>query len=217
VKKPRKKKEIKIATNETKDNIDNGERKEDNVVRTKLAETPKRIDIPDEVKKIKHKDTINSNSPKKQKLDSSIDNGYQDRRDERREDRSKLPSIKMNNALPIINMSKDHQKYIDRDPYKSKNDGSSKGSSNHLIKILPYVNNEHISNAYKYNPSYIKQSPVKNYIKNGGGDKGVYKNNYNYIDKKINLDGLSINGSGGKGLPMIPNRKLSPIRRQIKA
>ena len=86
----------------------------------------------------------------------------------------------------------------------------SKNSSGNLIKILPYVNNEHISNAYK-SPSYLKPSPSnKNNIKYN--DKGIiYKNNnYNKIEKKSsNIESL------GK-LPVIPNRKLSPIRKQIK-
>jgi hypothetical protein len=81
-----------------------------------------------------------------------------------------------------------------------------------LVKILPYVNNEHISNVYKYPPNYIKPNPSKNILKYN--EKGIpYKNaNYKYLEKNIvNIDGIDLN----KKLPVIPNRKLSPIKRQF--
>lgn len=62
--------------------------------------------------------------------------------------------------------------------------------------------NEHISNVYKnqnhyQNPSIIHKYEKKNYVKGN--------------TKKINLDNSINNGK----LPVIPNRKLSPIRKQI--
>jgi hypothetical protein len=92
--------------------------------------------------------------------------------------------------------------------------GLNKNGNINLGKILPYVNNEHISNVYKYSPSYLKQGVVKSPVKYNI-DKGMlYKNNnYNHIDKKgMNVEVICLNN--GK-LPVIPNRKLSPIRRQV--
>jgi hypothetical protein len=78
--------------------------------------------------------------------------------------------------------------------------GIIKGSS----KLVPYVNSEHISNIYKY------------YNNNVSGAQ-PYKNN----DKKQLIKGISKKGSldssiNNSKLPIIPNRKLSPIRRHIK-
>ncbi len=84
----------------------------------------------------------------------------------------------------------------------SNSNGNIHGSNNKLIKILPYVYNEHISNVYKnqnhyQNPSLAQKYDKKNYVKN--------------YPKKVNLDSSINNGK----LPVIPNRKLSPIRKQI--
>ena len=166
-------------------------------------------------------DNSSIKSPKKVKnLDSSIDNGYNDIND----NKNSLPIIKNNLQneykydLPSINITKDRtNKHIETEGKKPKKDNAyhaSKQSNASISKIHPYVNNEHISNVYKYAPSYLKQSSSKNALKYN--DKGIlYKNNnYNYLDKKgVNLELIGLNN--GK-LPIIPNRKLSPIRKQIK-
>ncbi len=98
--------------------------------------------------------------------------------------------------------------------------------------MLPYVNNEHISNIYKIlAPPYIKnnlsiQNPQIN--KNGNSaEKNSLKNlqkyyeyssGHNYKVKKSNnnqnLD-LSINYAPAN-IKIVPNRKLSPINNQMK-
>ena len=74
------------------------------------------------------------------------------------------------------------------------------GSSKKIIKILPYVYNEHISNSYKN--QILQIQPIQKYEK-----KNYVKNS----SKKMNLDNSINNGK----LPVIPIRKLSPIRKQI--
>jgi len=83
--------------------------------------------------------------------------------------------------------------------------GSNHGSNQKLIKILPYVYNEHISNVVYKNNQY--QNPSVN----NKHDKKSYLKNYDYKSpRKANLDSSLNNGK----LPIIPNRKLSPIRKQ---
>lgn len=210
------------------------EKKEEDNLRAKNIEpeTPKKIEMPEEIKKIKHKGSIDNSiirSPQKKAKnpDNSIEAGYIDSKEN--SGNNMLPVIKSNSNhneykydLPSINIAKDkRQKYSDNEAkhISKKNDPyhASKGSNGSLGKILPYVNNEHISNVYKYAPSYLKQSPSKNVIKYGVSNEKslIYKNHgYNYLEKKgVNLELIGHNN--GK-LPVIPNRKLSPIRRQIK-
>jgi len=111
-------------------------------------------------------------------------------------------------------MSKKEKKYnhsLERD-YKHKineialsgsgSSGNIHGSNNKLIKILPFVYNEHISNVYSKNQ--IQNPSINKH------DKKPYPKGYGN-PKKINLDNSLNNGK----LPVIPNRKLSPIRKQI--
>lgn len=93
--------------------------------------------------------------------------------------------------------------------------------------MLPYVNNEHISNIYKIlAPPYTKNNLIiqnSNFKQRVSNDKVSmkniekyyeYSNNQNYKMKKStnnnNLD-LSINYASPPNLKIIPNRKLSPI------
>lgn len=100
-----------------------------------------------------------------------------------------------------------------------------------IARMLPYVNNEHISNIYKIlAPPYIKnnisiQNPSlnRNRVSNEKGSlKNIEKyyeyNNQNYKIKKSinpNLD-LSINYASPANIKIIPNRKLSPINNNKK-
>jgi len=84
----------------------------------------------------------------------------------------------------------------------SNSNGNIHGSNSKLIKILPYVYNEHINNVYKNQLPYHNQI-INKYDKKTKG--------YDYKPKNMNLDNSLSNGK----LPFIPNRKLSPIRRQI--
>jgi hypothetical protein len=97
--------------------------------------------------------------------------------------------------------------------------------------MLPYVNNEHISNIYKIlAPPYLKGNMI--HSQNHGGakyksnEKGIkniekyyeYSQNQNYKIKRNNLDN-SINYNSPANLKIIPNRKLSPInniKRMVK-
>lgn len=87
-----------------------------------------------------------------------------------------------------------------------------------MIKLMPYVNNDYINNIYKIYAPYIKQqSPIKynkysleknaknqsiNYLKN----LEKYNDYYN-IYKPMKAEG------NGQRVNMIPNRKLSPIKK----
>jgi len=156
-------------------------------------------------------DNSDPSSYRRQSSDNSLNDIY--------EKKSQLPSIKVQNnkkddyeyQIKVENVKKE-KKYnhsLERD-YKHKineialsgsgSSGNIHGSNNKLIKILPFVYNEHISNVYSKNqPSTINKHDKKAYAKG-------------YVNpKKINLDNSLNNGK----LPVIPNRKLSPIRKQI--
>jgi hypothetical protein len=89
-----------------------------------------------------------------------------------------------------------------------------------VLKIMPYMNNDHINNIYKIYAPYLKQSPVKyhkytldkknnangNYIKN----LEKYYDYYNVYKPKKNVIEAS-----SKMVNIIPNRKLSPIRKNV--
>jgi len=97
--------------------------------------------------------------------------------------------------------------------------------------MLPYVNNENISNIYKIlAPPYLKGNMMHNqnqgpkYRSNEKGIKNIekyyeYNQNQNYKLKKSsnnnNLD-MSINYNSPANMKIIPNRKLSPINNNIK-
>jgi len=217
----KKKKEIKsdgiYGDNDKKEEIDIRLRPSDQV------STPKRPDKDENLKK--NKENLNHSgikmSPKRVKnieLDGDI---YSNNT---REGRNLLPVIKNSNhssenkydMSSIRDKSPKHSNIMEIKKIKKvePSHGLNKNGNINLGKILPYVNNEHISNVYKYSPSYLKQGVVKSPVKYNI-DKGMlYKNNnYNHIDKKgMNVEVICLNN--GK-LPMIPNRKLSPIRRQV--
>jgi hypothetical protein len=143
---------------------------------------------------------------------------------ETRENRNLLPVIKNSHhsseykydISSVRDKSPRHSNIVDIKKIKRVEPslGLNKNGNINLGKILPYVNNEHISNVYKYSPGYLKQGEIKSQVRHNI-DKGIlYKNNnYNHIEKKgINSIGIGLNN--GK-LPAIPNRKLSPIRRQV--
>ena len=94
--------------------------------------------------------------------------------------------------------------------------------------MLPYVNNEHISNIYKIlAPPYLKgnmihQNQGPKYRSNEKGIKNIekyyeYSQNQNVRKKKSgnnNLDNsISYNSPNMK---IVPNRKLSPINNNLK-
>jgi hypothetical protein len=97
--------------------------------------------------------------------------------------------------------------------------------------MLPYVNNEHISNIYKIlAPPYIKNNlSIQNSSvnKNGSADKNSLKNlqkyyehagGQNYKNKKSNNNpnyDLNINYASAN-IKIVPNRKLSPINNPMK-
>ena len=95
--------------------------------------------------------------------------------------------------------------------------------------MLPYVNNEHISNIYKIlAPPYLKGNMMNNqnqgpkYRSNEKGGKNIEKyyeyNNQNYKLKKSNNNNTdqNVNYHSPANLKIIPNRKLSPINNNIK-
>lgn len=99
--------------------------------------------------------------------------------------------------------------------------------------MLPYVNNEHISNIYKIlAPPYIKNNlSIQNSSANknaGSVDKNSLKNLQKYYEyaggqnykmkKSVNNNpnyDLSINYASAN-IKIVPNRKLSPINNPIK-
>jgi len=153
-------------------------------------------------RKITQNESPNPSSPKN-KLDSSIV-----KIDEKK--KPALPYIKQNGIneikydLPPVKAPKDKRPKQSMDNDKNNNNKYD-CYPNNINKILPYVNIEHIPKAYnKIYAPYIKNPKPKYKL-----DKG-----YNHIQSKL-LIGDSINhGVNGK-LPIIPNRKLSPIRKQI--
>lgn len=98
--------------------------------------------------------------------------------------------------------------------------------------MLPYVNNENISNIYKIlAPPYLKGNMLHNpnqVNKNRSNEKGVkniekyyeYNQNQNYKLKKSsnnNILDISLNyNSPMNNMKIIPNRKLSPINNLKK-
>jgi hypothetical protein len=90
------------------------------------------------------------------------------------------------------------------------------------MKMMPYVNNEHISNVYKIYGPYLKEkgNPMVNKYKSNekhGVNLNYLKNIEKYYDynvykpKKNNLDSSLDQGLIRPGAKVIPNRKLSPI------
>jgi len=75
---------------------------------------------------------------------------------------------------------------------------------NKQLKILPYVNNEHIPNIHKINQNIYYNGSPHNMV-----NRISYGRNNNKPKKHYNDNSIK-----GK-LPIIPNRKLSPIRKQM--
>jgi hypothetical protein len=100
--------------------------------------------------------------------------------------------------------------------------------------MLPYVNNENISNIYKIlAPPYLKGNMLHNpnqVLKNRSNEKGIkniekyyeYNQNQNYKLKKSsnnNILDISLNYNSHNSpanMKIIPNRKLSPINNMKK-
>jgi len=156
-------------------------------------------------------------------LNSSINNS----KSQRKVNEYALPNIKPSNANSNNNI---HYDNYDQNKHASNKNNKKEKKYNHSLereyeykkqkiigelnlnyqnhnkqlKILPYVNNEHIPNIHKIN---------QNIYYNGSPHNMVNRINYgrnNYKPKKLYNDN-SINGK----LPIIPNRKLSPIRKQM--
>jgi len=217
---------------ERRSKIDNYEssspqRKQENVEEEKNQIVEERKPKPKKIKAIEPPsgliiESSNPSSYRKQSLDNSLNDIY-----EKDSKKSQLPTIKLYNnnnksdyeysTKPEIKKEKKYNHSLERDyRHKVNHDlglngsnsiGNIHGSNQKLIKILPYVYNEHISNVYKNQNPYQNPPIVNKYDK-----KGYVKAGYDYKPKKMNLDS-SLNH--GKKLPIIPNRKLSPIRKQI--
>lgn len=91
-----------------------------------------------------------------------------------------------------------------------------------MLKLMPYVNNEHINNIYKIYAPYIKQqSPIKynkySLEKNKNSNGGYLKNLEKYYDYyNVYKPAKAGNGdSSGQRVNVVPNRKLSPIRKSV--
>ena len=97
--------------------------------------------------------------------------------------------------------------------------------------MLPYVNNEHISNIYKIlAPPYLKgnmmghnQNQGSKHRSNEKGNKNIekyyeYSQNQYKMKKSNNNNNLdiSLNYNSPANIKIIPNRKLSPINNNIK-
>jgi len=81
--------------------------------------------------------------------------------------------------------------------------------------MLPYVNNEHISNVYKIYAPYLKNGNVnKNKDKNNlKSIEKLYDYHNMYKPKKGSLDS-SMNSGSPHGGKLVVNRKLSPLHKK---
>lgn len=96
-----------------------------------------------------------------------------------------------------------------------------------MIKLMPYVNNEHISNIYKIYAPYMKgQSPIKynkySLEKNKNSNGNYLKNLEKYYDyynvykpMKIVNSESNINSINSQRVNVVPNRKLSPLKKNV--
>ena len=91
-----------------------------------------------------------------------------------------------------------------------------------IMKLMPYVNNDHMKDVYKIYAPYMKQqSPIKynKYsVDKNKNPNGVYLKNlekyydyYNYRPSKV----VNSEGSSNQRINVIPNRKLSPIKKNV--
>ena len=132
---------------------------------------------------------------------------------------------KVNRSTPkydlprIKNKKKDGLQRDASEDYLIKKNNDQKNLK--MIKLMPYVNNEHISNIYKIYPPYIKQqSPIKynkyNLEKNKNPNGNYLKNlekYYDYYNVYKPMKIVNSESSGQKLNKLVPNRKLSPIRK----
>ncbi len=94
-----------------------------------------------------------------------------------------------------------------------------KGSK--VIKLMPYVNNEQLNNIYKIYAPYLKQqSPIK--YNKYSLEKNAKNPNGNYYHKNLEkyYDYYNVNKpmkaeSSGQRVNLVPNRKLSPIKKSL--
>jgi hypothetical protein len=127
--------------------------------------------------------------------------------------------------LPQIKQKKKEYGII-RDPsldeYEIKKNAEKKNMK--MLKLMPYVNNDHMNNVYKIYAPYMKQqSPIKynKYsIDKNQNKNGVYLKNlekyYDYYNVYKPMKVVNSEGSSNQRINVIPNRKLSPIRKNVK-
>jgi len=127
--------------------------------------------------------------------------------------------------LPQIKHKKKEYGMI-RDPsldeYEIKKNSEKKNMK--MLKLMPYVNNDHMNNVYKIYAPYMKQqSPIKynkySIEKNQQNKNGVYLKNlekyYDYYNVYRPMKVVNSEGSSNQRINVIPNRKLSPIRKNV--
>jgi hypothetical protein len=110
------------------------------------------------------------------------------------------------------------------DEYEIKKNSDKKNMK--MLKLMPYVNNDHMNNVYKIYAPYMKQqSPIKynkySIEKNQNQNKnGVYLKNlekyYDYYNVYKPMKVVNSEGSSNQRINVIPNRKLSPIRKNVR-
>ena len=90
--------------------------------------------------------------------------------------------------------------------------------------MIPYLNNEHISNVYQiYNPykgaaantNVLSVNKMKYEIKGYNKNQKYSEYKTNAGQKKENLDSSVNYGSHSGGKKVVPNRKLSPIGKKL--
>jgi hypothetical protein len=136
-----------------------------------------------------------------------------------------LPSIKIiNNSLQQEENSPKRKYYyifIYREEIKKKMVMIKKEEEIKLGKLLPYLNNEHISNVYQIYSPYSKvhnNSPIIKKYKNSDNKHSKYLKQiekyyeYNIYKPKKNIIEQSSPVYGGK---IVPNRKLSPLNKKL--
>jgi len=91
-----------------------------------------------------------------------------------------------------------------------------------LLKLMPYVNNEHINNIYKIYAPYIKQqSPIKynKYsLEKNKNPNGVYLKNLEKYYEYYNVykpNKASNSDINNQRVNVVPHRKLSPIKKNV--
>ena len=108
------------------------------------------------------------------------------------------------------------------DEYEIKKNADKKNMK--MLKLMPYVNNDQMNNVYKiYAPHMKQQSPIKynKYsIEKNKNQNGVYLKNlekyYDYYNVYKPMKVVNSEGSSNQRINVIPNRKLSPIRKNVK-